>query len=207
MYRTEDRYRRLRGLIKKLNRERKKQAKKIDILCNDLIGAQRDFIRRLNIIGSTANFYKSILGITDLTQLLIAAGSHVKQEIAAANVSFFLRQADGFDLHLTEGNKRSTDGGHRFEDCFNAEIVDNICQFNRPCTMEDMLAMGLQANPAGLSEICAVTIPLEQLGRSVGFILLYRWSEKSFTQDELTKVSSVTAGLSRAIQACRVLSQ
>jgi hypothetical protein len=31
------RHRRLRLLIKKLNKERKKQAKKIDILCNDLI--------------------------------------------------------------------------------------------------------------------------------------------------------------------------
>ena len=84
MYQTE-RHRRLRLLVKKLNRERKRQAKKIDILCNDLIAAQRDFIRRLNTISFTANFYKSIVGASDLARLLNTAGRYVKEEIADVN--------------------------------------------------------------------------------------------------------------------------
>ena len=55
------RHRRLRLLIKKLNKDRKKQNQKIDILCNDFIGAQRNFIKRLGIINFVANFYESIL--------------------------------------------------------------------------------------------------------------------------------------------------
>ena len=41
------RHKRVRLLVKKLNTKRKKQAQKIDILCNDFIAAQRDFIKNL----------------------------------------------------------------------------------------------------------------------------------------------------------------
>ena len=57
-------------MIKKLNKDRKKQNQKIDILCNDIIGAQRNFSKRLGIINFVANFYDSIIGATDLNELL-----------------------------------------------------------------------------------------------------------------------------------------
>ncbi|MFQ6036088.1 MAG: hypothetical protein ACE5NM_09630, partial [Sedimentisphaerales bacterium] len=74
------RHKRLRLLISKLNKERRKQAKKIDMLCNDLIAAQRDFIRRLSTISFAADFYKSIIGITDLSRLLSIASKLIKDE-------------------------------------------------------------------------------------------------------------------------------
>lgn len=82
----------MRLLISKLNKERKKQAKKIDILCNDFIAAQRDFIKGLKTISFIANFYESIIGITDLNSLLYTAVKLIKAEYADANVTFFLRQ-------------------------------------------------------------------------------------------------------------------
>jgi hypothetical protein len=249
-----ERHRKLRLLIKKVNRERKRQAKKIDILCNDLIAAQRDFIKRLSIISSTAGFYKSILGTTDLARLLDAASDYVKQEIPSANVAFFLRSAasgDGFELCISESDssgrsppaseKPADDEKHRFERCFTPELVENICKSNGVCTIEDMLVMGLQDSPTELNKISAATIPLEQFGRSLGFILLYRAagdglesgasrtpshaklvSEKrqagagqagsgdftagtGFSHHELTGVSTITAGLSKAIQSCQVI--
>jgi len=94
------RHERLRLLIKKLNRERKQQAKKTDILCNDFVAAQREFIRRLNTISFTAAFYESILGATDLNDLLYTAAALIKEEIPGSNVTFFLRQPDSFELHM-----------------------------------------------------------------------------------------------------------
>jgi hypothetical protein len=202
-----ERHRRLRLLVKKVNKERKKQAKKIDILCNDLVAAQRDFIRRLSVIGAAANFYKSILGTTDIVGLLNTAGIYIKQEIPTANVAFFLRSAggsDAFELHVPECDKSPSGQRHCLESCFSAELVENICKLNRICTIDDMLALGLQDNPMELSRIAAATLPLEHLGRSLGFVLLYR-GEIPFTHDELSCLSSVTAGLSKAIQSCRTL--
>jgi len=84
------RYRRLRLLIGKLNKERKRQAQKIDILCNDFISAHRDFIKRLNTVNFTANFYEAIVGTTDLSGLLYAAGKLIEDEIPDSKVAFFL---------------------------------------------------------------------------------------------------------------------
>ena len=198
---SEQRHRRWRLLIGKLNKERKRQAKKIDILCKDLIAAQRDFIKRLETISFTANFYESIIATNDLSKLLYTAGRLIKQEVADVNVTFFLRQADTFELHMFESDRPITLEKHRLENCFTAELVENICKSNRLCSLDDMFAMGLQGNLFGLSKISAVTIPLSDLGQSLGFILIYRSSQDTLTADELNRISAVTRGLSRAIQA------
>ena len=195
----------LRLLVSKLNKERKKQAKKIDILCNDLIAAQRNFIEKLKTISFTANFYEAIVGTTDLSSLFYTAGKLIKEEIPDANIAFFLRQEDNFELHLFESDHPITLEKQRPENYFTPEWVDNICKLNKICTLDDMFAMGLQGNLVGLNKISAVTIPLGQFGPSLGFILIYRSSQNKLTPDELNNISAVTRGLSRAIQSCRVL--
>ena len=199
------RHTRLRLLIKKLNKERKKQAQKIDILCNDLIAAQREFIKRLNTISFTASFYESILATNDLSKLLHIAGKLIKDELSDANVTFFLRQVEGFELHMFESDKPIILEKHRLENCLGAELVADICKSNKVCTLDDMFAMGLQGNLVGLNRISAVTIPLGELGQSLGFILIYRSSQERMTADELSRICAVTRGLSRAIRACQVI--
>jgi hypothetical protein len=200
------RHRRLRLLIKKVNKERKKQAKKIDILCTDLIAAHRKFIKRLNVINFTANFYEAIVGATDLNNLLHTACKFIKEQIPDANVAFFLRQQKNFELHMFESDKPIALEEHHLENCFTADIVDNICKSNKLCSLDDMFAMGLQGNLIKLNKISAVTIPLGQPGLSLGFILIYRSSENKLTGAEISKICAVTLGLSRAIQSCRILS-
>jgi len=200
------RHRRLRLLIKKLNAKRKKQAKKIDILCNDFIAAQRDFIKSLKTISSIANFYESIIGITDLHSLLYAATKLIKEENADVNATFFLRQSDSFELYMFESEQPVALEKQHLESCFSAELMDNICKSNKVCTLEDMFAMGLQGNLTGLNKIPCATIPLCLHGSSLGFILICRQSEKQLTTEEINNISAITYGLSRAIQFCQTLS-
>jgi hypothetical protein len=200
----DQRHKRLRLLIARLNKERKKQAQKIDILCNDLIAAQREFIKRLDTISFTANFYETIVGTTDLSSLISAAGRIINNQVPDASMAFFLRQADNFELHMFESDQPITLEKQRLENCFTPELVDNICKSNKVCTPDDMFAMGLQGNPTAFNEISAVTIPLGQAGPSLGFILVYRPSQNRLTTQELNNISAVTSGLSRAITSCRV---
>ncbi len=199
------RHKRLRLLIGKLNKERKNQAKKIDMLCNDLIAAQRDFIKRLSAISFAADYYKSIIGITDLGKLLSTACKLIKDEIVDANIAFFLRQTESFELHIFESDKPIAISRQQIENYFTAELADNICKSNQVCSLDDMFAMGLQGNLMELNKISAFTLPLSQLGPPLGFILIYRSSEKKLTADELNKISAITFGLSRAIQSCATL--
>jgi hypothetical protein len=201
----ERRDRRLRLLIRRLNQERKKQAKKIDILCNDLIAAQRDFIRKLDSIGFTANFYESIVGINDLSTLFYTAGKLVKDEIPNANVAFFVRGENSFKLHMSESSRPISLGKQDLENCFTSELVANICKSNRICRLEEMFAMGLEGNLARLNRISAAAIPLGQQASPMGFILIYRSSRDKLTGDELNKITAVAPGLSQAIQSCQVV--
>lgn len=203
----EQRHKRLRRLIKNLNRERKLRAKKVDILCNDLIAAHRDFIKRLDSIGFTAHFYESILGTAELNGLFYNASGLIKEEVPDVNLAFFLRQADSFELHMFESERPIGLEKQHLENCFTPELVESICQSNKICTLEDMFSMGLEGNLTELNKISAVTIPLGIAGVSLGFILIYRPSENKLTTDELKNVLAITGGLSRAIQSCKVLSK
>ena len=194
-------------MLKKLNKERKKQSRQIDILCNDLIGAQRNFIKRLGTISFIASFCESIIGTTDLNSLLCTAARIIKAETADANVIFFLRQGEQFQLHVFENPTLSPDGKAAFdrqhlETCLTPELVDNVCKSNKVCTLDEMFALGLQGNPVGLARLSVVSIPLAMPGLSLGFMLLARPSENRLTCDEIERVASAGYALSKAIGGC-----
>lgn len=201
----EQRQVRLRRLTKQLNKERKQQAKKIGILCNDFIAAQRDFIKKLNVIAFTASFYESIIGATDLNSLLYTSVRLIKEELDDTNVTFFLCQGDNFELHIFESAKPITLGKQHLENCFTPELMDTICRSHKICTIEDFFEMGLQGNLTALNKISAVTVPLGRAGSCQGFILVYRSSEAKVTPDDLKNISAITSGLSQAIQSCQKL--
>jgi hypothetical protein len=207
------RHRRLRLLTKQLNKERKKQAQKIDILCNDLIGAQRNFIKRLNTISFIANFCESIIGATDLNNLLYTAAGIIQAENNDAHVTFFLKEGgdpsavssgpNRFGLHVFESSRPIAVEKQHLEACFTHELMDGICRSNKVCTLDDMFALGLQANLTGLNNISAVTIPLGLPGSSLGFMLLYHSLENKLNADAVERISAITGGLSRAIASCQ----
>lgn len=199
------RHKRLRLLFSKLNKQRKVQAKKIDILCNDFIAAQRNFIKNLATIVFTANFYESILGTTDLNSLFYTAGKLIKDQIPDANIAFILRQSNSFDLHVVESDHPITLEQPRLEECFTPELVETICKSNKLCKLDSLLEMGLQINPTMLSKISAITIPLGQFGSCPGFILIYRPCQNQLNQADLDNIAAVTRGLSKAIRSCMAL--
>lgn len=200
----ENRNKRLRLLIKKLNKERKKQAKQINILCHDLIGAQRDFIQRLKSISFIANFYNSAIGSTELNQLLHTAAELMKEQVDGISVTFCLRQAENYAFHTFESDQEPIFKKH-IKNCFSHELMDNVCASNRICTFEDLFAMGLQGNLVELRKISAMTIPLDASRSPLGFILVCRSSEKMLTTSEISDISAVTNGLSKAIISCQGL--
>jgi hypothetical protein len=210
---NEKRNQRVRQLVARLNKERKKQARQIDILCNDLLAAQRLFIKALKVVGFCADFYESILGVTDLNELLACAAGLIKEHVSYANVAFFLLtnssgqelESNNFEMHIFESDKPIDLEEKRVENCFTADIIDLIAQSSRLCSMDDMLALGLAANPRCLEKVCAVGLPLNHHGCSLGFVLLYRASDSPFSPEELKSLEQISQGLSRSVASCRIL--
>ena len=67
------REKRLRSALRKSNQLRKKQKLKIDILCNDFLSHNRQFIEQLKGYVFAAEFFKSLIGISDFNKLLYSA--------------------------------------------------------------------------------------------------------------------------------------
>ena len=196
---------RLRLLIARLNKERKKQAKQIDILCNDFIAAQKQFLKALKVIGFSADFYEGIAGLTESNELLATAANLIKDQIHDVNVAFFLLQSDTFELHIFESDQPIDLEERRIENFFTTELVNEIGKSNRLCSIDDMLAMGLAVNPRCIEKVAAVGLPLNHHGCALGFVLLYRTSQRPFTCDELKSIEQISPGLTRSIGACRDL--
>ena len=194
---------RIRLLISRLNQERKKQARQIDILCNDLIAAQKEFIKGLNTVRFAADFYERIAGVTDLNELLYTAGKFINDQILDVTVAFFLQHPDNFELHIFESDQPAGQEDSRLENCFTTEIVNGISRSNKVCSLEDMFAFGLQGRPSYLERFSAYAIPLADRGLALGFILVYRSNRNQLTNDELKCICGVTPGLSRAIASCK----
>jgi len=192
-------------LIGRLKTERRKQAQKIDILCNDFIAAHRQFISGLGVISFAADFYESIAGVTDLQKLLCTAGRLIEDRFGGANVAFFLRRRNNFELHVFEAEKPIEMENKRLENCFTTEVVETISTSNKLCSLDDMFAMGLQGNPASFDKLSAFAVPINDGGSSPGFILIYRSGRRELAGEKLHSIVSIAPGLCRAIESCRAL--
>ena len=200
------RHKRLRLLTKGLNKDRKKQALQIDILCNDLIAAQRGFIKMLKTVSFTASFYESIVGIIDLNDLMFTAVKQIRRGNGDTRIAFFLRQAESFETHVFDSDLSAAFDKEQFESCFSQELIESICQSNKVCTLEDIFEMGLGGDLTTLNGVSAATIPLGAFGSSSGFLLVCRAADNRLTADEIDNISAVTSGLSQAIVRCQSLS-
>lgn len=204
-----DRRTRIRSLVHELNKARKKQAAKIDILCNDIIDAQRSFVAQLQGYSFALDFYEQIVGQTDITKLVYAAAEKLMLSIKGASVAVFLIdcEAEGFELHIASENRAIDFEAGRLEACFNRSLAESICRFNRIANIEDMIGMGLETDLQILNKISAAAVPLCHQGPPAGFVLVYREAENPITAAEVNQLASVSPGLTRSIRACREFSQ
>jgi len=190
-------------VIRKLRKLTDEQAKKIKILCNDVIGAHGDFASQLGNLVYVVRFYESLLAQNAIGGVLTAAADFIRGAVDDCNVAVFLADSASFELHVVDKETSIDINRGRLESYFTSEVVDSICRSNKVCSLENMFEMGLVGNLSELGRICAAAVPLGRWGEAVGCILLYRRSENGVKRDELAKVVGITPGLCRAIKACR----
>ena len=193
--------RKIRLLVRRLNADRKKLAKQVDILCNDMIAAHRGFVDTVNRLAFEADFYESTIGAADADSLFYTAGQFIRERLGEPNVIFFVRDGDKFEVYAFEGDAEQ-DQPQSPRECFSAEFARTVAVANQVCDLERLLGMGLQASPALLNKICAVTVPLCLGGNSQGFIVLWRPGRSRFCDQHLDCLCAVSSGLCRAIQSC-----
>jgi transcriptional regulator with GAF, ATPase, and Fis domain len=193
---------RIRLLVKHLNNQRKKQAIQIDLLCNDITTAHRDFLDTIRTLTFAGELYESLIGTSDMDSLFCTCACLIKKYITDANLAFFLIQQANFQLYALDYNTNTDDESYRLEQYFTSEVVESVVRTNRPCDIDELLQMGLQVNPVILKNISAITIPIAANGSVAGFVLLYKFSGQRFDKRQIRLLSTIRRGLMRAIRAC-----
>ncbi|MBN1817366.1 MAG: hypothetical protein JW828_08390 [Sedimentisphaerales bacterium] len=196
-----NRRKRIRRLVHGLNQHRRRQAQKIDILCNDMVAAHKAFTIQLNHLLFATSFYESILGRSDLRELLETAAQWIQRQIANAHVDVFLLVGDRIEMHCVDDDNPIGLDRNGIESCFTPEVIRNISRANWICSLEDMIGMGLRCDSGPLNRVSAAAVPLGRYAPGIGFLLIMRSSEKPLMQRELRLLTGITPGLCRAIQA------
>ena len=91
----DQRFERLRGAVKRLNEARRTISKKVDLLCNDLVGAYGELSRQLDVVRTQEAFRKFIESAKDLEQLLCHAMDFLMRQVGYCNVGIWLTGEDG----------------------------------------------------------------------------------------------------------------
>lgn len=193
------RYERVKAIVRRLNVQRRKQARQINILCDDIIRWQRDFVAQLKFISGKADFYERLLGCGGLDAVLRQGHEHFSDQLGGVCTAYYFRNGDSFTVRLFDHeNIAETE---RLDLCFDDELFRAVCRLNKVCSLDELCQQGLQARPVVLSRTAAVTLPLSDGGQG-GFVLLYRQGD-SFGAQLISQLQGRTRGLSDAVAAWR----
>lgn len=93
--RQEKRLNRLRDAVKRLGVARQMVAKKVDLLCNDLVSAYSELSEQLDSIRTQENFRKQIDQAKDLEQMLCHTMDWLLRQMGHSNIALWLAGDDG----------------------------------------------------------------------------------------------------------------
>ena len=124
----------------KLNRARKIQAKKIDLLCDDMIKAHRNCLRQLHNFGFVLEYYDKILGLNNPDDLLDTTAQFIHDYLEGANVVIYAQGA--VRKRIVEPKSLKNFDNEQFERCFAGDIIESICNSNDCRNLDGLLEAG-----------------------------------------------------------------
>ncbi|MCE5340565.1 MAG: hypothetical protein LLF92_05490 [Planctomycetaceae bacterium] len=196
----EERNIRLRKVVRKLNQVKRSQKKQIDILCNDILTAHADFISHLKNFQFAADFYENILGITNSEQLARNVGEYLTTNLNDINMAIVFMFSGRPQIYIYSTDTALEDIPSQIGPYMTPRMVQLVCQTGNICTSDQLCEMGFFASPAVLKKISLAAIGLNTAGPALGMLVLYRSVQQPLSKCELTKIASVTPGLSTALK-------
>lgn len=198
------RRKRVRELVSKMNRKHKLQQKKVDILCNDMVAAQNDFVTKMEDLCFKTQVFESILGATTLNQVYNAIARNFRSVIEDINIAIYLNSSESFEYHTRPNNCSLPISSDMIENCFGEELCNQLCLSNNICGIDEMLELSVQDNLSLLNQINIAAIPLKKFGPAVGFILVYRTADKPFSIAQLKMLGSTASGIAKCIRSLTI---
>lgn len=182
--RSEKRISRLREAVHRLNQSRKTVSKKVDLLCNDLIGAYGELAKQLDGVRTREDFRKYLDSAGDLEQLLCHSMDWLLRTLGYANVAIWLASENG-EFHLGAYMKYTIPGEPPLAEALSKGLVPMTMRSGmvhfKPEDAADSLSADEMQYLAG-QEIISVSAPY--LGEPLAAIILFRAADKPFSAED-----------------------
>jgi len=190
------RFDRLREAVRRLNESRKMISRKVDLLCNDLVGAYGELSRQLDCVRTQEGFRKYIDKAKDIEQLLCHSMDWLLRQIGYSNVAVYLAADDG-EFQLGAYMKYTIAGEPVLTDAIKRVLVPMTAKE----TMTRLRAQSLadRMNPQELALVKGtdiLAVNCTYLGESLAVLVFFRDERAPFTDDDaslLTQVSPIFA--------------
>jgi FixJ family two-component response regulator len=186
------RFDRLRDAVRRLNASRRTISKKVDLLCNDLVGAYGELSKQLEGVRTQEGFRKYVESAKDLEQLLCHAMDWLLRQMGYANVAVWLTGEDG-EFQLGAYMKYTAAGEPILTDAIKRVILPLAVRDTLAHVKGDDLRDKFSAEEAGFfkgQDILAVNCTY--LGDSLAALVFFRDSRSAFEEEFETLLKAVS---------------
>jgi len=198
MSREDMRFERLREAVKRLNAARRQVSRKVDLLCNDLVGAYGDLAKQMDIVRTTESFRSTCQTAADLEQLLCHAMDWMLRQLGYSNLAIWLAADD--DFHLGAYMKYSIPGEPALTDAMKHGLVS--LSNRRGLVRLEGEALRLVLNDAEkplLSDQSVLGCGCTYLGETIATLILFRDARNPFTDEQEAIVRAIAPVFSLAL--------
>jgi ActR/RegA family two-component response regulator len=187
---NETRIDRLRDAVRRLNEARKVVAKKVDLLCNDLINAYGDLSRQLDTVRISESFRGAIHSADDLEQMLCHAMDWLLRQMGYANVAIWLAAEPGFQLGAYM--KYTIPGEPALIEAMRQTLVPMVMRDGLVHLSATEVEERLSEDEAKfLKKQTILAAHCTYLGESLAQVILFRDADKPFTAADITTLRTI----------------
>jgi hypothetical protein len=196
-----NRYTRLRELVHSVNRQRKIQARKIDILCTDMVTAHRAIIDRLESLTFITRVHESLIGCSSTQEVLAGVSALFAERFGECGIALVTLDADG--VTVCDTHVGLSDEVKELPSYFTAENIRAICAANRACTLPEMLELPAEIPPKTVEKATAVAVPMRNGREAIGLVLLYNDVERQLPPRLIHTAAAVAPAVGRVLAAAK----
>lgn len=204
--RDDRRMRRLRQAVRRLSDARRTVARKVDLLCNDLVGAYGELSRMMDQVRIAEDFRKLCDRAEGLEQLLCHTMDWLMRRCGYANIAVFLATDEAAD---GSGGAQFQLGAYvKYTLPSSAELIEALkAGVVRRATQEGFVRMsseeaGRRLSAAELRHLQGMAIVAANctyLGESLATLVLFRGGDVPFTNDDADLFRAIAPTLAVAL--------
>ncbi len=191
--RTEKRLGRLKTAVRQLNLARHTVSKKVDLLCNDLVGAYGELARQMDNVRTVEGYRKLLNGSHDLEQMLCNSMDWILKNLGYCNVAVYLA-GESKEYELGAYMKYTIQGTPQLTDAMKHGIVPLSVREN--LVHIPTVGAGGTLTPIELQMLSSQTIVASNclyLGESLASMVLFRDSKSPFSDADKETVKAISS--------------